>query len=297
MRSDIRTPDTASAADSAETLFQKGLFDDALFAFRRRADCDDWPALNGVAECLVRLGRGDEAIDPKNRWLRTWLADPSTQNLRTRQRAAIARGAPGILILSMPKSGSTFTKICFEESLDLPSFLPTSGSLPECPILPAGLEALSRGGIVARLHSLPSERNLKALRNAGIGRVIVLQRDPEAAALSWARSWARYDDAAFAYAAPLIPGGVRQDFRELPPSSQADWALEHIAPSMEAWAAAWEPYRNDPRFGFVHYDDLKRDEDKFLDTCAEIVGIEPGIVRAKTPREQMPNWGGAQSVR
>jgi len=76
--------------------------------------------------------------------------------------------------------------------------------------------------------------------------------------------------------------------------------MEHIYPSMVSWAEQWETFRNDPRFGFVHYDDLKQDESAYLEKCARIVGVPNRLIRKVRPirkREDIPNWGGAQSVR
>lgn len=269
----------------------------SLTEFRERTASGDWTALNSVSECLVRLGRGAEAIEPKDEWFRCWLKDPSTRNMREQQAAAIARGIPSILIIAMPKSGSTFTKLAFEEALRIPSCLPVTVQRPEHPLLPSGIAWLARGGAVARVHSLPTKHNLELLKSSSIKRAIILQRDPMAAASSWARAWAKYDDEAFAYAAPLILDGLPINFRSWQPPAQLDWAFEHIAPSMVAWSEAWEPYKGDPFFGFVHYDELKQNEEAYLDRCGEIVGLQPGTIRPTTPRNQMPNWGGAQSVR
>lgn len=76
--------------------------------------------------------------------------------------------------------------------------------------------------------------------------------------------------------------------------------MEHLYPTFVEWAEKWEPYRHDPRFGFVHYDDLKQDEDAYLERCARIIGVPGALVAKVRPfnkREDIPNWGGAQSLR
>jgi hypothetical protein len=102
------------------------------------------------------------------------------------QDEAIARGAPAVVIASMPRSASAALTHTLAEIMGAPLFRVSIGSFPNYWLVPAWLRRFLRGGGILHDHFGASEFNLGVLRDCGVRRVDLLARDPRAAAASYA---------------------------------------------------------------------------------------------------------------
>lgn len=101
-----------------------------------------------------------------------------------RQREAIGRGLPSILISTLPKSGSLFILNTLRAGLGVPHCaLSYIGLFAD--LIPRRVRAFSRGGAVAVEHIFPTERDLALLRDAGLRRLVFHTRDVRQVALSF----------------------------------------------------------------------------------------------------------------
>lgn len=94
-----------------------------------------------------------------------------------RQECAVARGAPCLLVSSLPRSASVFFSYRMAEALGVPV-----GSITHhegrSHILASILTGFARGGAINHDHFLPSPHNVALLRQAGVSRVLLRLRDP-----------------------------------------------------------------------------------------------------------------------
>jgi len=101
-----------------------------------------------------------------------------------KQEAAINRGIPPILLVTIPKSGSSFLHNTLRKGLNVPyTALNPMGLFPD--LLEPRVECLSKGGSSALKHVTTTERDLALLEKYGIKKIVFHFRDLRQATLSW----------------------------------------------------------------------------------------------------------------
>jgi hypothetical protein len=105
--------------------------------------------------------------------------------LNDRMMAARERGLPTFFLASMPRSASASFTQSIARLLDMPVVrLSVGHTLPHYVLIPRWLNHVSPGGAVLHDHFSPNDINAETLRQAGIKKIMVLVRDPRAAAFS-----------------------------------------------------------------------------------------------------------------
>jgi len=103
------------------------------------------------------------------------------------QDDAISRGAPSVILASMPRAASAALTQTLAKIIAAPIVRASIGGFPNCWLMPSWLSRVARGGAILHDHFGASEFNLARLREQGINTVFVLVRDPRAAAVSAAK--------------------------------------------------------------------------------------------------------------
>lgn len=193
----------------------------------------------------------------------------------TRSRA-VEQGLATVLICTVPKSASETLWNRLAAGLGLPQTHLGIGLFPRCRLLPKRLEAAVAGGLMAKEHIRPTAANLAALEQHGPSRLIVHQRDPRQAMLSWAHFV--HDDVAHRPMGPI--------WRDLvPPASVlaggietvVDWSIDHALPWFVAFAAEWAALANQPRrrpmLHFSTFEQFVADADAVIDDILRFLAI------------------------
>src|SRR5689334_1027371 len=130
------------------------------------------------------------------------------------QDEAIERGAPAIMLASMPRAASAALTQTLAKITGAPIVRISIGAFPDYWLVPVWLNRFLRGGAILHDHFSASEFNLNALRSSGVDTVNVLVRDPRAAAVSFAKlsfgAQATDDSIAYAYSQylPWLQGWI-----------------------------------------------------------------------------------------
>ncbi len=101
-----------------------------------------------------------------------------------KQDAAIERGVPSIFLSSMPRAASASLVLTISNYLQVPVFRVSVGSLPYFQLVDCFVKRFVRGGGLLHDHFTAWDYNLKILSDNNINDVLVLVRDPRAAAAS-----------------------------------------------------------------------------------------------------------------
>jgi len=160
------------------------------------------------------------------------------EGTRTAQTAAIERGLPSVLLITLPKSGSIFIWKTIASSLQLPMLrvAPWAQMMKEI-VVPSLLEVFAEGGMTAQHHLAPSKSNIEALKNAQIKKFVLHFRDPRQAAVSW---W---------YYSPRI--GVSRDRERSQQETEDHVWRGYLEPAAE-WLHGWlEVDEKDSEFEIV----------------------------------------------
>ncbi len=199
------------------------------------------------------------------------------------------RALPGVLIVTMPKSGTVFSEAALTQTFGLRSHRVCAGRFPADALDPTALGALAQGGRVAMTHADASPANLALLGARGQPFVLHL-RDPRAAMLSMLHHIRAYhaDPALRPYLARIaiaFPPG----FHEAPFAAQLDAMIARYLPALVAWAQGWLAALDaDPalaRLGLVtRYEALVADSTAFLRALCVHVGLPVEDVAFAEPR-------------
>ena len=108
------------------------------------------------------------------------------EGTRAAQAAAIERGLPSILLVTMPKSASVFIWTTIASSLKMPMFkVAHSKQFADEALIPSLLDVFAKGGMTAQHHITPTKSNIETLKKAGLTKFLLHIRDPRQAAVSW----------------------------------------------------------------------------------------------------------------
>lgn len=201
------------------------------------------------------------------------------------------RALPGVLIITMPKSGTVFCGSALSRTFGLRTHEVCGGGFPSDALDPAALGALAQGGRIAMTHADASPRNLDLLAARGQPFVLHL-RDPRAAMLSMLHHIRAYhaDPALRPYLA-RIGIGFPPGFHEAPFAAQLDAMIAHYLPALvrwtERWLAALDADAALARLALVtRYEALAADSAAFLRALAAHAGLPAeGVAFAEPPRD------------
>ncbi len=187
---------------------------------------------------------------------------------------------PGILLATMPKSGSIFLMVRIGNGLSLPTLRQvTSDTWPNDMFNYERLRMLSYGWAIAQVHVWAYPQNLNML-NALMDRIVVHVRDPRQAVVSWThhvinekkkRGFSTIQDKVY----PPLPA----DYFAWPFEKQLDYQIENYLPQVAQWINLWLEARRNPnlntRILFTRYDDLKEQPDELLKRILRFYDIDP----------------------
>ena len=163
-------------------------------------------------------------------------AEP-TQSSSTSDNATL----PSILFVSMPKSGTVFTRSMLARGLSLEQELSIGVAyFPHDLVEIPKLMSFCKGGKVATTHFDPSPHNFQLLKPF-INRWVLHIRDPRSVVLSWVHHMNRlYSER---------ENGEHQALRVYPTPPEAyyhwlfriqvDWTIENFLPSVVSWLRSW----------------------------------------------------------
>lgn len=201
-----------------------------------------------------------------------------------RQRSAIGRQLPVMLLNTMPKSASESIWNKLAEGLEMPQAHLSMGVFPDCCVVPRRVAAAAQGGMILKEHLMPTPFNLRVLANAGINRVVCHVRDPRQATLSWAH-FSR-DDVGWRLMGPIwrkiVPpvGGAMGGLGE-----QIDWALEHFMPWAVRFAEEWKKVQEDDdapvEVMFTSFESFRRHPAKYYEQVLDFHGIDRSTFAAE----------------
>lgn len=199
-------------------------------------------------------------------------------DFRLRQRRAIARGVPPLLLVTQFKSASLFLTDVLAKGLDLPTCYVACAPLSER-IVPEWLDLFARGGALAQNHLLPSAENLAVLAASPLRRFAVHLRDPRQSMISAVHHYVadcRRDTASGIVTRAKFPVG----FPDWPAARQIDHYLDHCFPDDVAWTAGWIAAARRPPPGIAiwlsDFETFRRDPEGFFAGLLDFFAIAPG---------------------
>lgn len=189
--------------------------------------------------------------------------------------AAIRKGVPPIVFVTIPKSASVYINQKIMQILNIPSMHIIVGRFPALTIVPSWLKDFSKGGIVTQNHMPSSGHNLHYLKKYGIEKVVVNVRDPRQALLSWVH----YIDKLYQADSPnafktdfLPPDGVRSDSLE----RRIDWQIDNYLPHLNQWLLDWMDVEESKRMDvlFVQYKQFNGNPGEFYKRIIDFYGVQ-----------------------
>ncbi|MDX1711917.1 MAG: tetratricopeptide repeat protein [Rhodovibrionaceae bacterium] len=201
---------------------------------------------------------------------------------------AKARGLPGMIINTMPKSASESIWNKLAQGLGMAQSHLSIGLFPECCLIPFRLARVAEGGIIAKEHIPASAHNLKLLEEHGLTRMVVHLRDPRQAMLSWVH-FVR-DDVSMRLMAPIWR-------RTVPPAhivkgpldETVDWCIEHYLPILVDFIDGWRRVAADPQSPFqarfLTFEKFRTEPEAYFDEALDILGAPKAGFRAEAQAE------------
>jgi len=206
------------------------------------------------------------------------------QSFERRRARAQERGLPTILVCTVPKSASESLWTRLSAGLGMPETHLALGLFPACTLLYRRLEAAAAGGLIAKEHILPTPHNLDGLKRAGFRRLVIHQRDPRQAVLSWAH-FAK-DDVGHRMMAPIWRGIVPPaEVLEAGLERVVDWSIDRVLPRFIRFAEAWQAVAADRGHGlrlhFSSFEGFRENPEAVVEEVVAFNGIEPRLFDAR----------------
>lgn len=239
--------------------------------------------------------RAEEAAASAKRQLAGAAAarDAATSEL-TRLRASVeAMRLPAILVVSVVKSGTVFTRQALAKGLGVGVEPIGFGYFPRSLVELPKLKAFSRAGNkIGYSHVDASEANLQILSRF-LDRWIVHIRDPRSVLLSWVHHMNRLysersnDEFQHLYVSPA----PSDEYFGWPLARQIDWNIENFLPNVVTWTREWLQVVDSGKHNILltNYSELVRDDSRYLARILDFYGIPRGRwskpVIAKTLQE------------
>jgi hypothetical protein len=181
---------------------------------------------------------------------------------------------PGLLLNTLPKSGSVFLMHTLSETLGCGRLhIGNMYSLID-QISLEKMRVFAKGGCVVQDHLAPSLENLQILRHFGCSMVLHV-RDPRQAMVSWAhhldRIYREQGEEPLLLVAPRPPSGYfAWDF-----TKKIDWQIDHYLPLAIDWLVRWLAVHDDGEIPILltDYGELSGDADRLCRRICRFYGI------------------------
>lgn len=232
----------------------------------------------GLADLLALL----EAVDARQPFIpldMLPLAGTAGIEAARRQKLRRARaGVPGVLLNTLPKTGSMFLAEVLRRNLDLPwsTIAIPDHALRDRPVRP-WLRRFAEGGVLAQEHLPGTVETRAALLACGVDRIIVHLRDPRQAMLSTLHHFTKEYDMAAAIFTPWLPRG----FPDLSFDERAAFLIENYFPEQMAWIEGWveaADSHSSLKILFSHYEESVSNPLEFLRRTVNFYGISQDIL-------------------
>jgi hypothetical protein len=201
---------------------------------------------------------------------------------------------PGILLCTLPKSGSTYIHHALTVGLGKEILRCGGGGFFPCQAIPnESLNELNRSRSVYLVHCEASRYNKIELSNR-LERMIVHVRDPRQAILSWTHFIAHV-----VRSVDPVQGlhyGLPWNFLTWNFHSQLDWQIDNFLPKFVDWVRQWHETSRNPTFKtrilFTTNELLAQDPKEFFTKILDFYGIDRDLFD-----EPQPPVSGALHVR
>ncbi len=274
-------PTMCPAFQHGRALFYAGRFDEAVTHFQQHADLIATDA-NAVVRYSASVLRSSASQTTKTALIdaafdRFVATVPDNDLWSSPRHAALAlaarqRGVPGIVVASLPKSGTRFiaNTLCVglsaPQTFVIPRFFNTN-------IIARKLKQVMTGGLIAVDHLRPTARTIAALREAGVRRLVVNIRDPRQAALSLLQFL--IDKAA---EIPSMTQTERDWIRESGTTAGAGFLNQYRmqVETQAAWIADWVELQRsliDVAIDFTTFEAMRADTGAFMDALLDRLGV------------------------
>lgn len=171
---------------------------------------------------------------------------------------------PGILVASIPKSGTVYVNNLLSRGLNVPSVSVGLNYFPRDLADIARTEALAKGGRVAASHLPPSSQNLRILGTM-LGRWVVHVRDPRSVVVSLAHHLDRLmrirpNDML------MIDPAPHPSYLTMSVKRKIEWVVDNHLNNIMIWTRDWLEVANSGRYNIclTSYDELHHDETAFI---------------------------------
>ena len=153
-------------------------------------------------------------------------------------------------------------------------------------LVPKRLRELLPYGHVVGLHARATYHNLRALRDAGVGRLTVLVRDPRDSTVSWTYHLRRLDKGMRNYNSFIQH--LPPEYYDWPHPQQLAFQVRTFLPSAVNWIESWLDAAAGPdpalEIQIVYFDELKRDIAQFFTRLFTFHRVEPyDVTRVQPP--------------
>ena len=234
---------------------------------------------------------------PLARQERVELADLRQQKRRFMPRTKINSSGPGIFLVTIPKSATSYISQSLAKSLgyDHCSTI-CSPAFPDNFLFPSMMYDFQRGGMVAVSHMRPTDWNLRVFKFFGGKKIVIHVRDPRATMVSWLHfvektmQTAKEDNdlerqtrlrrAAFAKEKDYFSLTQDQKIKALTESF-----YQHCIDRIISWLEVKDP---EIERLFLTYEDFLKDQDGYFKRLTEFYGIDTKI--AGPPKTTNPHF-------
>jgi hypothetical protein len=234
-----------------------------------------------AAGLLTKLGRREEALRLVEEAQNTYRDLPlyRDSDFRLRQRQAIDRGLPAILVCTQFKSGSIYIATKLRQGLGLPHCYITRTPIDDR-VVPAWLDLFAQGGALAQEHLPADAATLDQLARSGIGRMIAHIRDPRQSLLSAVHYLTKLFGDTTA-GAMVARAGLPDDYPGWSLARRIDHYLDGGYVAQAEWTAGWIALTATPPAGLdillLDYDLFQRDAVAYFRRLLEFYGIAASV--------------------
>jgi tetratricopeptide (TPR) repeat protein len=186
---------------------------------------------------------------------------------------ALNRAIPSFLITSLPKSASEFLSYAIAQALDIPVIRVSIGRPYRMCVYGPWIKEARLGGCVTHDHFSATIENISELRAGGADKIVVLVRDPRAAAwslLKMQNTWRNrdtLDDVAWINSPPRIPASDM---------NKADKSFCDAVHENCEWIMSWLKVTTSRDSGLsvqiVKFQDLTKNVHRTVSSLADFVG-------------------------